>query len=252
MPLPIAYQYLGKTLSAAKRILNITNTKPDITFTNEQNIKLSEHSIKFENIEFGYTNDKNVLNDFSLDIKDKQKVALFAPTGSGKSTIINLIARFWDIQKGDLTIGGEDIKNFSEEQLRDMMMVISQSPHIFNGSIRENLLLANENATDDELLLALEKVQMKDYVLQLDAGLDTWAGEYGKRLSGGQQKRIALARAFLQNKPILIMDEPTEGLDKETEKFVFSNIKEVMQDKTVVFITHNKKLLDGFDRVVGL
>lgn len=250
MPLPIAYQYLGKTISAAKRILAITDSKPDIVFTHN-NIALNNHSIKFENIDFGYT-DKKVLNNFSLNILDKEKIVLFAPTGSGKSTIINLLARFWDIQNGNLTIGDTNIKNFSEEQLRNCMTVISQSPHILNGSIRGNLLLANDNATDEELWSALEKMQMKEYVENLKNGLDTWTGEYGKHLSGGQQKRLALARAFLQDKPILIMDEPTEGLDKETEKFVFTNIQKLMQDKTVIFITHNRNLVKKFDRVVNL
>ncbi|APC96557.1 heme ABC transporter ATP-binding protein/permease CydC [Francisella frigiditurris] len=249
MPLPLAYQYLGKTISAAKRILKITNSKPDIIFDNSNYIQLESYDISFKDVDFGYTNDNLILKDFNLEIEDQQKIALFAPTGSGKSTIVNLLARFWDINKGLLTIGEHSIKDFSESQLRDIMTIINQSPHIFNGSIRENLLLANDKATDEQLWNALEKVYMKDYVLSLKNGLDTWTGEYGKHLSGGQQKRIALARAFLRESPILIMDEPTEGLDKETEVKVFENIKTLMQNKTVIFITHNKKLTSAFDRI---
>ncbi|WP_150467488.1 heme ABC transporter ATP-binding protein/permease CydC [Francisella sp. SYW-9] len=249
VPLPLAYQYLGKTLSASKRILNITDAKPDVVFP-ENRLDINKSNISFKNVCFGYTAEQLVLKDFSLEIQANEKIALFAPTGSGKSTVINLLARFWDINSGEIFIGNKDIKEFSEEQLREQMTIINQAPHIFNTTIRENLLLAKSDATDEELSLALEKVQLKTYLESLPKGLDTWTGELGKHLSGGQQKRLALARAFLQDKPILILDEPTEGLDKETEKLVFKNLQEFMNNKTVVFITHNARLLDSFDRVI--
>jgi ATP-binding cassette subfamily C protein CydC len=249
MPLPLAYQYIGKTLSASKRILNITNSKPNIVYPDSP-AKINSSSIKFNNVDFGYNPKQKILNNFSLEIKQNQKIALFAPTGSGKSTLINLIARFWDVNAGEILIGDTNIKNLSEEQLRELICVINQSPHIFNTTIKENLLLAKDNATDIELLDALEKVALKGYVNSLPKGLDTWTGELGRHLSGGQQKRLALARAFLQDRPILILDEPTEGLDKETEKLVFDNLTKLMQDKTVIFITHNPKLLKGFDHIV--
>lgn len=252
MPLPLAYQYLGKTLSASKRILNITDAKPDIEYPAESQAKPNNFSIKFNNINFGYDTGNQILKDFSLDIKENEKVALFAPTGSGKSTIINLLARFWDVDSGEISIGSQNIKIFDENQLRNSMTIINQAPHIFNTTIRENLLLAKDNATDEELLLALEKVELKNHVESLPKGLDTWTGELGRQLSGGQQKRLAVARAFLHDKPILILDEPTEGLDKETERLVFENLVELMQNKTVIFITHNAKLLESFDRIVRL
>lgn len=251
MPLPLAYQYLGKTLSASKRILNITNAKPNVVYP-EEDIDIKNSNICFDNISFSYVKGSSVFNSFSLEINQNEKVALFAPTGSGKSTVINLLARFWDTDSGTIKIGGVNVKNLSEEQIRDSMTIINQAPHIFNTTIRENLLIANSNATDDELLQALEQVELKDHVLSLNKGLDTWTGELGRHLSGGQQKRLALARAFLQSKPILILDEPTEGLDKETERVVFDNLCNLMTNKTVIFITHNSKLLDRFDRVVNL
>ncbi len=251
MPLPLAYQYLGKTLSASKRILNITNSKPNVSYPT-QSATTTDYSIKFNNISFGYNNYQNIFKNFSLDIKNKEKIALFSPTGEGKSTLINLLARFWDTDKGCITIGGTDIKTLSEETLRESMTIINQSPHIFNTTIRENLLLANQNATDDGLYSALENVLLADHVKSLPKGLDTWTGELGKHLSGGQQKRLAVARAFLQYRPILILDEPTEGLDKETERVVFENLYNLMQEKTVILITHNVKLLEKFDRVVKI
>ncbi|BCD90585.1 cysteine/glutathione ABC transporter ATP-binding protein/permease CydC [Francisella halioticida] len=249
MPLPLAYQYLGKTLSASRRILNITDAKPDIEFSDTE-LDVNQSNIDFKNVSFGYTSEQSVLKDFSLEIIENQKVAFFAPTGRGKSTIINLLARFWDTNSGEIFIGNRNIKEFSEDQLRNLMTIINQSPHIFNTTIRENLLLAKSDATDEELKSALEKVQLKDYLESLPKGLDTWTGELGRHLSGGQQKRLALARAFLQDKPILILDEPTEGLDKNTENLVFKNLLELMNSKTVIFITHNAKLLDNFDKVI--
>lgn len=249
MPLPLAYQYLGKTLSASKRILNITDAKPDVEFLDTK-LDISQFNINFKDVCFGYITEQSVLKDFSLEILENQKVALFAPTGRGKSTIINLLARFWDINSGEILIGNKNIKEFSEDQLRNLMTIINQSPHIFNTTIRENLLLAKPDATDEELESALEKVQLKDYLESLPKGLDTWTGELGRHLSGGQQKRLALARAFLQDKPILILDEPTEGLDKQTEKLVFKNLLEFMNNKTVIFITHNVNLLEDFDQVI--
>lgn len=251
MPLPLAYQYLGKTLSASKRILNITDSKPTVIYPSSS-IENKNHNICFENVSFGYTEGSMIFNNFSLEIKHKEKIALFAPTGSGKSTIINLLARFWDVDNGSIKIGAMDIKNLSEEQLRESMTIINQAPHIFNTTIRENLLIANTTASDDELLQALENVELKKHILSLEKGLDTWTGELGRHLSGGQQKRLALARAFLQSKPILILDEPTEGLDKETERVVFDNICDLMANKTVIFITHNSKLLTRFDRVINI
>ncbi|WP_432773593.1 heme ABC transporter ATP-binding protein/permease CydC [Francisella salimarina] len=252
MPLPLAYQYLGKTISASKRILNITDAKADVEYPTNSDISLDNYSINFNNVDFGYNAEQSVLKDFCLDIKQNEKVALFAPTGKGKSTIINLLARFWDVNSGEIAIGDKNIKEFNEDQLRNLMTVINQSPHIFNTTIRENLKIAKDNATEEELLEALGKVELKKHVESLPKGLDTWTGELGRQLSGGQQKRLALARAFLQDKPILILDEPTEGLDKETERLVFENLVELMQNKTVIFITHNAKLLESFDRVVRL
>ena len=252
MPLPIAYQYLGKTISASKRILGVIDTKPNILYKDRSNVQLNNFDIDFKDVTFSYDNKKNIFENFNLNIKTNEKVALFAPTGSGKTTIINLIARFWDINAGKIFIGNTNIKEFSEEQLRNNMTIISQSPHIFNTSIKENLLLANPNATDKELYEALDKVKMKEFVENLPNKLNSWTGEYGSHLSGGQQKRIAVARAFLQDKPILIMDEPTEGLDKNTEKLVFANIQRLMKNKTVIFITHNKNLIKSFDKIINL
>lgn len=187
MPLPLAYQYLGKTISASKRILNITDAKADVEYPTNSNISLDNYSIRFNNVDFGYNAEQSVLKDFCLEIKQNEKIALFAPTGKGKSTIINLLARFWDVNSGEITISDRNIKEFNEDQLRNLMTVINQSPHIFNTTIRENLKIAKDNATEEELLEALEKVELRKHVESLPKRLDTWTGELGRQLSGGQQ-----------------------------------------------------------------
>jgi ATP-binding cassette subfamily C protein CydC len=166
--------------------------------------------------------------------------------------MISLLARFYQPQEGVIRIGGMDIAQLSEAQLRQQMTIISQHAHIFNGSIRDNLRIADSEATDEGLWHALEVVELKNFVEALPDGLDSWTGEYGKHLSKGQQKRLSLARAVLSKAPILILDEPTEGLDKIIEQKVIHNLQLIMKGKTVILITHNRGLLNGVDRVVKL
>lgn len=252
MPLPTAYQYLGKTMSASQRLNQVIDAQPEVTYVEKSLSVPTQHDIIFDQVKFSYDGHHPVLNDFSMQIGNGEQVAIFAPTGRGKTTLINLLARFWDANSGTIQIGGVNIQNLSENDLREQMTIISQRSHVFNETIRENLLLANPEATDEMLWDALDKVEMKAYVEQLSDGLNTWTGEHGKHLSGGQQKRLALARAFLQQRPILILDEPTEGLDKITEQKVFEQLHLLMQGKTVILITHNKRLLDYVERVVHL
>ena len=252
MPLPVAYQYLGKTVSAAKRITQLTNQQPTIEFTQNAAVLDKENStISFKDISFGY-DDRRVFKHFSLQINAREKLAITGPTGCGKSTLINLLCRFWDPQSGSIQLAGTDIKTLSENQLRQSMTVISQHAHIFNGTIADNLKIANASATQEQLWQALQAVDLKDFVSELPKQLETWTGEHGKHLSKGQQKRLSLARAFLSTAAILVLDEPTEGLDRVTEEKVFTQLLKVMDNKTVIMITHNQKLLSKMDRSVQL
>ncbi|WP_440683330.1 heme ABC transporter ATP-binding protein/permease CydC [Cysteiniphilum halobium] len=257
MPLPVAYQYLGRTISSAKRLLNIIEQKPKNLFLNDQNDeevkKPKNNSISFENISFSYPGrTKLVYEHFNLEITTNEKLAIVGATGCGKSTIVSLLARFYVPSIGKISIGGVDIAQLNESQLREQMTIISQHAHIFNGSIRDNLLIANPEATDEMLWHALNVVDLKNFALELIHGLDSWTGEHGKHLSKGQQKRLSLARAVLSTTPILILDEPTEGLDKVIEKKVIDNLQAVFKDKTVIIITHNDTLLSSVDRVLRI
>ncbi len=254
MPLSSAYQHLGKVLASAKRLNEVVDQKPAVCFPKTQQIELPKQcSIEYRSVHFCYSNDtKPVLSDFSETIPAGQHVAIVGPTGQGKTTLIQLLARFYPVDSGQIRIGSHPIEQLTETQLRQVMTVIEQRAHIFSGTVRENLAIADPEADDQSLWSALAAVDLADTVDHLPQGLDTWVGDYGQHLSGGQRKRLSLARAFLTHKPILILDEPTEGLDKRTEKRVFDTLKQHMQDKTVILITHNAALSESMDRVISL
>lgn len=248
MPLPVAYQYLGKTICAAKRITQLTSQKSTIEFADQRlDIDVINGEISFKQINFAY-DDRKIFNNFNLAIKAKEKLAIVGPSGCGKSTLINLLCRFWEPQSGYISIAGKDIKTLNEEQLRQSMTVISQHAHIFNATIAENLQIANTQTTQQQMWQALQAVDLRVFVESLPNQLDTWTGEHGKHLSKGQQRRLSLARAFLSKAPILILDEPTEGVDRVTEEKVFTQLLKIMENKTVIMITHNQKLSAKMDR----
>ncbi len=247
MPIPVAYQYLGRTVSSAKRLLKVVEDEPEVIFNECDKISLEHYDIHYDQVGFSYEQGTPVLNNVSTSIVTGKKVAISGHTGSGKSTFIHLLARFWDCDSGMITIGGVKITDFSEAQLRNLMTVISQKPHIFSTTIKENLAIAKPEASEGEMMDALAQVDLKQFVLDLPDGIHTWAGENGRALSGGQQKRLALARAILRDGPILVLDEPTEGLDSITEYKVVEALEKVMRGKTVLLVTHNERLARRMD-----
>ena len=253
MPLPSAYQYLGNILSSTERLNQIINQKPTIHFPQENVSLLSEnYDIDFIDISFGYTQDRLVFNKLSLTIPYRKKIALVAPTGCGKTTLVALLTRLWEPRQGAIKIANTDIRKLSEENLRKVISILPQSPHIFNETIRYNLIMANHNATEEMLWDALEKVQLKEHVISLPMQLNSWVGEHGQHLSGGQRKRLALARIFLQSSPIVILDEPTENLDNITQDNIMHNILKHCKNKTLILITHNLSLAASMDGTITL
>jgi ATP-binding cassette, subfamily C, bacterial CydC len=251
-PLPKAYQYLGKTSASARRILDVVEQKPAVSFADKQTVALSGFAFQVRDIVFAYPGGNTVLNDFSLAVPEGEQLAITGYTGSGKSTIAHLLSRCWDVQAGFIELGGARLQQLTETQLRDTVAMLPQQPHIFNTSVRDNLLIANEAAVDSALWSALEQVGLREFVEKLPEGLDAWVGEQGKVLSGGQQKRLALARMFLTTAPVLILDEPTEGLDRVTEKKVFTSLQYWSRGKTMILISHNPRHINLMDRVVNL
>jgi ATP-binding cassette subfamily C protein CydC len=253
MALPTAYQYLGKTKSALNRLTELEKSKPFVTFSKTDPMPiLKNYDIEFKNIRFSYSYRNDGLTKFNLSIKENQKIAIMGKTGAGKSTLLHLIARSFDVTDGEILIGDINIKNFSEDFLRKTVTFIEQKPHLFNQSIRDNLKLANEAKTDAELLEALKTVSLKNHIESLEDGLDTIISEFGANFSGGQIRRLSLARALLSDAPIILLDEPTEGLDRKMEIEVIQAINKISQNKTVILVTHSVYAANEMDQIVHL
>jgi ATP-binding cassette subfamily C protein CydC len=253
MPLPAAYQFLGHTREAGRRLLEIVDTKPEITFPATSASLCAEPGVRFENISFRYNeNTPWVLKDISLQIPAGRRVAVIGETGSGKSTLVHLLVRFWNPVSGHIRLGDADIRALSESDLRRTISVVSQQPHMFNASLRENLQIARPAAGDDDLWAALESARLKEFVANLPDGLDTWVGEDARLLSGGQARRVAIARAILHDAPIWVLDEPTEGLDTVTERQLMQVLARKSKSRTLLLITHRLVDLHWMDHIVIL
>lgn len=237
-PLLLGAQYWGKIKLASDRLSDLSHHKPEVIFP-DRSLNLPKHyDIHFNHVDFFYTPGHAVLTDFSLRIAGGKPLVLMGNSGSGKSTIAYLLSRFFDPVNGEIFIGNISLKSFSEQDLRKLITLITQQPHLFNATLRDNLKIANSQANDHDLTVALEQVQLNTWFSRLEQGLDTRLGETGAQLSGGELRRLALARAILHNAPIWILDEPTEGLDQDTEKVFWSAIEPLLQQKTVLIITH--------------
>lgn len=248
MPIAGAFQHLGQTLTSARRLNEIILSEPDVKFPSEDTRHSGQFDISFENLTFNYSGgEQPALKDVSLTIPAGHKVAIVGQTGSGKSTLIQLLCRYWDAQQGDIRIAGTRLQEWKESDLRAAISVVSQRVDILNGSLRDNLIMAKPAANDNELSAMLERVGLGKL---LEApGLDAWLGDGGRQLSGGEKRRIGIARALLHNGPILLLDEPTEGLDKQTEQQIMALFKSHFENKTVIFITHRLVELETMDAV---
>ncbi|WP_044175106.1 heme ABC transporter ATP-binding protein/permease CydC [Photobacterium damselae] len=248
MPVAGAFQYLGQTLTSARRLNEIIEAKPDTPFDPNGYQAKAQGNIAIENISYTYYgSEQPVLKQVNLRLKQGEKLAILGRTGCGKSTLLQLLTRNWDPQQGQISLDGIPLPQWQEGALRSAMTVVSQRVDVFNGSLRENLLLAKPQASDAECVQALEQVGLT--TLLDGQGLDTWLGEGGRQISGGEHRRLGIARALLHDAPILLMDEPTEGLDRKTEQQILELLLEHAKDKTVIFITHRLIGLDEMDQI---
>lgn len=248
MPITAAFQYLGKTLTAAKRLNAITERAPSVPFPSHGHTGPAVGDICFDNVSYQYPGAaQDAVSNISLHVTPGHTLALLGRTGCGKSTLLSLLTRAWDPTQGQITLDGVPLMQWQETALRDAMSVVTQSVDLFNGTLRDNLTLACPEASDDDLASALHRVGLTG--LLEGQGLDAWLGDGGRQLSGGERRRLGIARGLLHPAPIMLLDEPTEGLDVQTEAEILSLLQDHFQDKTVVIITHRLVGLAHMDTV---
>ncbi|MDR7372058.1 ABC transporter ATP-binding protein [Flavobacterium aquidurense] len=236
--------------AAAERVLEILEQENTITSKDRAVEKTTfDDNIKVQNINFKYE-DETVLKDFSLEIKKGQTVALVGQSGSGKSTIANLLTRFYDVNEGTISIDGINIKDMNLQSLRSLMGLVTQDSILFNDTIKANIALGKLDATDDEIIEALKIANAFEFVKELPLGIYTNIGDSGNKLSGGQKQRLSIARAVLKNPPIMILDEATSALDTESEKFVQVALENMMQNRTSIVIAHRLSTIQKADVII--
>ena len=236
--------------AAAERVLEVLEENNPITSPENAIQKASfDKEISIENISFKYEDDL-VLKDFSLTIPKGKSVALVGQSGSGKSTLANLLTRFWDINTGVIKIDNEDIRNMDLHSLRSLIGLVTQDSILFNDSIKANMLIGNEGATDEEIIAALKVANAYEFVQDLPGGIDTNIGDSGSKLSGGQKQRLSIARAVLKNPPIMVLDEATSALDTESEKLVQDALENMMKNRTSLVIAHRLSTIQNADLIV--
>lgn len=248
-PVTVAFQHLGQVMTSATRISHLIEQKPDVTFPEKGGETDDRATLTMHNICFTYpTQPMQVINHVDLTIEAGQHIALLGKTGCGKSTLLQLINRAFDPTHGTISLNNLPIAEYDEATLRSMMSVVPQRVHVFSHTLRENLLMAKEQATDEELKDVLQQVSLGQ-LLENDEGLNAWMGDGGRQLSGGEQRRLGLARALLHNAPLVLLDEPTEGLDADTEQQILALLHQHCQGKAVLMITHRLHGLDKMDKI---
>ncbi|MDY2587744.1 ABC transporter ATP-binding protein [Winogradskyella aquimaris] len=236
--------------AAAERVLQILNTESPLADAPNAKIKTDFKSeIKLNNISFKYEDDL-VLKNFSLTVSKGKSVALVGQSGSGKSTIANLVTRFYDVNNGAISIDGENIKGLTKHSLRNLMGIVTQDSILFNDTIKNNVLLGKEDANDEEIIEALKIANAWEFVKDLPQGINTNIGDSGNKLSGGQKQRLSIARAVLKNPPIMILDEATSALDTESERLVQDALENMMRNRTSIVIAHRLSTIQNADLIV--
>jgi len=249
-PLPQALQMLAKTRKAARRIRQVAELPPTVKPPLQASSLPDVYDLQVEELSFRYHEEQDwVLKQVSLTIPQRSKLAIIGPSGSGKTTLLHLLMRAYDAGQGRILLGGQDFRQFDADELLNCFGVLSQRSELFAATIRENLLIAKPAATTAELGAAINAAGLTTLIGRLPDGIDTWVGESGLKVSGGEARRIALARLYLKNAPILVLDEPTEGLDADTEREVLNALADFAQDKTLVMVTHRETGLGLVDRV---
>jgi len=248
-PVTGAFQHMGQVIASAARITQITDCPPEVTFPDVADASPDKVNLHLNNVTFAYPGQPlNALNHLSLSLSSGEHAAILGRTGCGKSTLLQLLTRAWDPQSGTILFNDKPLADLSEAALRASISMVPQRVHLFSATLRDNLLLAAPQASDEMLVAMLGRVGLEK--LLDDSGLNAWLGEGGRQLSGGELRRLAIARALLHDAPLVLLDEPTEGLDAQTERQVLDLLNEVMKEKTLLMVTHRLRGLSQFDQII--
>ncbi|MBO5306228.1 MAG: ABC transporter ATP-binding protein, partial [Clostridia bacterium] len=232
-----------------RRFLEIMDEEPEPEQEGARDAGRLEGHIEFENVTYGYGEDKDVLKNINLDVETGKTFALVGLSGGGKTTICHLIPRFYDVEEGVICIDGADIRTMTRASLRRNIGIVQQDVYLFNASIRDNILYGRPDATEEEIIEAAKKANIHEYVMSLENGYDTEIGERGVKLSGGQKQRLSIARVFLKNPPILILDEATSALDNATELLIQQSLDELCRGRTTIVVAHRLSTVKNADEI---
>lgn len=241
-------------ITGIERFTEIMNTPVDICDSEKaEDVDTLEGNVQFKNVTFSYSDDsREVLSHINLDVSAGENIAIVGPSGGGKTTLCNLIPRFYDIKSGEIMIDGKDVRDITLKTLRNNIGVVQQEVYLFSGSVRENIAYGKADATDEEIKEAAELAGAAEFIESLPNGYDTYVGERGLKLSGGQKQRISIARLFLKNPPVLILDEATSALDNESEYLVQKSLERLAKGRTTFTIAHRLTTIRNADRIIVL
>ena len=246
-----------KGFAGFKRFVDILETAPDIVDKPEAiTLENVQGEIEYKNVSFNYSNSDNndnnpdVLHEVSIHIPAGKNIALVGPSGGGKTTLCSLLPRFYDVTAGSITIDGKDVRDVTLESLRNAIGIVQQDVYMFSGTIKDNIAYGKAGATDEEIMDAARNANIHDFVMSLDQGYDTFVGERGVRLSGGQKQRLSIARVFLKNPRILILDEATSSLDNESERYIQQSLERLSRNRTTIVIAHRLSTIKNADEII--
>ena len=252
-PLPLALHFMDVTLAAAGRLFALVDAEPAVVDPPDPAPPPALPDLRVADLTFTYDADVlPALDGLSFDLPARGRVAVVGPSGGGKSTLVNLLLRFWEYDGGRILLGGRDLRGYRGDDVRSLISVVAQDTHLFNATIRENLRLARSDADDAALLSAIRQAELADFIQALPHGLDTWIGEQGLQLSGGERQRLAIARALLKDAPILILDEATANLDAVTERQIWETLHPLMADRSTLVVTHRLTGLERMNEILVL
>ena len=241
---------LFHTIAAGNRVLDLLEEEPAVEeVSGKETVEFAD--MKLENVSFAY-DDEVILEDFNMEIKKNTIIGIYGKSGCGKSTLLKLLMRFWEVDNGSITIGGKNINEINTSDLRKMQSFVTQDTYLFNDTIANNIGIAKENATMEEIIAAAKKASIHDFIMSLPNGYDSKVGELGGNLSGGEKQRIGIARAFLHDAPMILLDEPTSNLDSLNEGIILKSLMESKENKTIIIVSNRKSTMNIADVVLDV